>query len=92
MIWGVTDEREFIGTHFNPKSKKVGGEPFISWLERLLDPRIIINFEEFKINDHHIVVLIIQMTMSRPVTFKGSRYIRSSSSIRVGLSFGLNTY
>jgi len=82
MIWGVTDEREIIGTAFNPKSKKVGGEPFISWLERLLDPRIIINFEELEIDGQRVIVLVIQMTVSRPVTFKGERYIRSGSSIK----------
>jgi len=81
-IWGVSDDKEIIGTDFKPQSKKVGGEPFISWLERLLDPRIIINFEEFKVGDLYVVVLIIQMTVGRPVAFKGERYIRSGSSLK----------
>ena len=83
LIWGVTDKKEIVGTLFSPKTKKVKeGEPFISWLERLLDPKIIINFEEYDIDGFRIVVLTIQMTVSRPVAFKGERYIRSGSSIK----------
>ena len=51
MIWGIEDEtKEIIGTKFYPKTQKInGGEPFISWLEKLLDPRITITFEEYEI-------------------------------------------
>lgn len=82
MIWGVTDSKEFIGTTFKPQTQKVGGEPFITWLEKILDPRIIISFNELKIENQRIIVLIIQMTAGRPVSFKGQRYIRSGSSIK----------
>jgi len=82
MIWGVTDEKVIFGTDFRPQSKKVGNEPFISWLEKLLDPRIIINFEGFEVDGLYVVILIIQMTVGRPVTFRGERYIRSGSSIK----------
>ena len=82
MIWGVTDEKVIFGTDFRPQAKKVGNEPFISWLEKLLDPRIMINFEEFEIDGLHVVALVIQMTVGRPVTFRGERYIRSGSSIK----------
>ncbi len=84
MIWGIEDEtKEIIGTKFYPKTQKInGGEPFISWLEKLLDPRITITFEEYEIKGKHVVVLVIHMNAGRPVTFKGKRYIRSGSSLK----------
>lgn len=46
LIWGVNDvSKEIIGTKFYPKTEKhAQGEPFITWLERMLDPRITIRF------------------------------------------------
>lgn len=84
IIWGIEDEtKKIVGTKFYPKSHKInGGEPFITWLEKLLDPRITITFEEYEIDDKHIVVLVIHMNAGRPVSFKGERYIRSGSSLK----------
>lgn len=83
IIWGISDEKEIVGTDFYPESAKYnGGEPFISWLERMLDPRIVIDFENLTIEGKHLVVLIIHMTARRPVAFKGSRYIRSGSAVK----------
>ena len=83
LVWGISDEKEIIGTNFFPYSEKInGGEPLISWLERNLDPRISIKFQEFKVENLRVVALIIHMTVGRPVTFKGVRYIRSGSSLK----------
>lgn len=83
LVWGISDEKEIIGTNFFPYSEKInGGEPLISWLERNLDPRISIKFQEFKVENLRVVALIIHMTVGRPVAFKGVRYIRSGSSLK----------
>ena len=83
MVWGISDDKKIVGTNFKPQSKKVnGGEPFISWVERNLDPKIILTFETFKFDNIYVVALIIQMTAGRPVEFNGQRYIRSGSSIK----------
>lgn len=84
LIWGVNDvSKEIIGTKFYPKTEKhAQGEPFITWLERMLDPRITIRFEEYDIEQKHVVVLVIHMNAGRPVAFSGSRYIRSGSSLK----------
>ena len=83
MVWGIDDStREIVGTDFDPYSEKKGGEPFISWLERMLDPRIDIRFETCEADGLKVVVLIIQMTVGRPVSFRGERYIRSGSSLK----------
>ncbi|MDN5470936.1 MAG: putative DNA binding domain-containing protein, partial [Lactococcus lactis] len=83
MIWGIEDNtKNIIGTTFKPKQQKKGGEPFISWLERLLDPRLVIVFEEIHIEDKWVVVMILRMTVGRPISFKTQKYIRSGSSLK----------
>lgn len=83
LIWGIDDDsKEIVGTKFYPKTEKHGGEPFITWLERMLDPRITIRFEEYDIDQNHVVVLVIHMNAGRPVAFGGDRYIRSGSSLK----------
>lgn len=83
MIWGIEDKtKNIIGTTFKPKQQKKGGEPFISWLERLLDPRLVIVFEEIHIEDKWVVVMILRMTVGRPISFKTQKYIRSGSSLK----------
>ena len=83
LIWGISDDKKIIGTNFFPYEEKInGGEPLISWLERNLDPRISIQFQEFEIESLKVVALIIHMTVGRPVAFKGTRYIRSGSSLK----------
>lgn len=82
IIWGVSDDKEIIGTNFYPETAKKGGEPLISWLERMLDPRVSIEFKDLIIDEQHIVALSIHMTAGRPVSFNGYRYIRSGSSLK----------
>ncbi|MDR2975981.1 MAG: putative DNA binding domain-containing protein [Streptococcaceae bacterium] len=82
IIWGISDDKKLVGTNFFPQSSKKGNEPLISWLERGLDPRIMIRFEEIDFENKHFVVLVIQMSARRPVEFYGQRYIRSGSSLK----------
>ncbi|MCC9921529.1 transcriptional regulator, partial [Streptococcus agalactiae] len=83
LVWGISDDKEIIGTNFYPYTEKInGGEPLISWLERNLEPRISIKFQEFEVDTLRVVVLINHMTVGRPVAFKGTRYIRSGSSLK----------
>ena len=51
---GVNDvSKEIIGTKSYPKLKNYAqGEPFITWLERMLDPRIKCRFEEYDIEQN----------------------------------------
>jgi len=82
MIWGISDEKEVIGTKFHPETDKKGGSPFISWLEKMLDPKIIMEFKNLLVDGKHIVALVIHMNTGRLVAFRGERYIRSGSSLK----------
>ncbi len=54
----------------------------MSKVEKMLEPRITIQFEEYDIDQNHVVVLVIHMNAGRPVAFSGDRYIRSGSSLK----------
>jgi predicted HTH transcriptional regulator len=83
IIWGVQDEtRNIIGTNFNPKTEKVGNEPFENWLNKLLQPRIQFEFQEFEHQNKKLVVLEIQVQSHQPLSFQGSRYIRIGSTTK----------
>src|SRR3990170_2115490 len=41
MVWGVeAGTHKIVGTMFQPKRRKIGGEELENWLLRLLTPRI----------------------------------------------------
>lgn len=81
IIWGIEDEnKNIVGSSFNPFTKKVGGEAFINWLNRKLDPKTNFDFYQIKIFDKDIVVLIIEKATFSPISFDGKKYIRVGSS------------
>lgn len=83
MIWGIEDStKNIVGTNFKPKQEKKGGEPLVSWLERLLDPRLVFAFDEIEIESKWVVVMSIRMTVGRPISFRTQKYIRSGSSLK----------
>ena len=84
FIWGVKDKtKEIIGTIFNPKQKvsKANQMPMKTFLETFLDPRINLFWEEHQIKDKRVVALIIDVSrVTKPISFKGKRYIRVGTS------------
>ncbi|MFT4148312.1 MAG: putative DNA binding domain-containing protein, partial [Micrococcaceae bacterium] len=80
MLWGINDDKKVVGTTFKPKSQKHKSQPFITWLERNIDPELIVDFHEVKVTGLNVVVMQIHMNANRPVSFQGKRWIRSGSS------------
>lgn len=84
MIWGVEDRTKKIkGTNFNPKQKvsTKNGMPLKTFLETFLDPRINIFWEEHSLEGKRLVVLIIDVSrVTKPISFKGKRFIRVGTS------------
>lgn len=77
LIWGIDDTtHEIVGTDFRPFKEKIGNEELISWLSRLLNPRVFFKFEELEMNQKHVVVLQIDKAHSTPIAFKHEEYIR----------------
>lgn len=84
LIWGIDDKtKEPKGTNFNPETEKFGNIPLITYLEKMINPRLKLEWKYFKTETNKIVVSLIVNTefASEPVAFKGKRYIRSGSSL-----------
>lgn len=85
MIWGVRDTtKEILGTKFDPKHRKVSTKnkmPFVTFIEQFIDPHINLYWEEHEIHSKRILLLIIDVSrVSKPISFKGKRYIRVGTS------------
>ena len=81
VAWGVEDEtRALVGTHFSPRTAKKGNEPLEAWLSRLLDPQAAFRFHELLMDDKRFVLLEVDGAVHRPVSFRGTEFIRVGST------------
>lgn len=77
LIWGIDDKtHEIVGTNFNFKEAKKGSEELVSWLSRMLTPRINFEFNEVFFEDKKTVILIIDKASRQPTQFAGQEFIR----------------
>ena len=83
MVFGVEDgTRRQVGTTVVLSQEKVGGEDFINWIARLLEPRLMVDFVVFQANELNFFILAIEPTFERPVAFKGIEYVRIGSNVK----------
>lgn len=88
LIFGVQDQtKKKVGTNFKPHSQKKGGENFINWITRLIEPRIHVEFLDFSQGNLNFVFVIIEPTYERPVRFQGIEYIRIGENKRKLIEF-----
>ncbi len=77
LIYGVDDQtHEIVGTSVNLKKEKKGGEIFENWLNRMVSPRINIEFNTCEISGKRIEIASIEPAYDRPVRFINVGYIR----------------
>nr|WP_298573035.1 ATP-binding protein [uncultured Mogibacterium sp.] len=81
VLWGIdNDTHEIVGTEFNYRTKKgEGNEDLEPWLRRLLSDNANFEFEEVKIDNKNVVILIIYKAIGKTVFFKNVEYIRVGS-------------
>ena len=81
QAWGVRDgTHEVVGTAFDPKAAKVGGEALENWLLRLLSPKINFFFHEVTgLEGGRVVLLEVAAASHHPVQFKGVEFVRFGS-------------
>jgi len=80
LLWGIDDSTHaIVGTAFDPKSAKRGGEELESWLLRQLTPKIGFRFFEAAMPEGRVVILEIEKAFKHPVRFSGVEYIRIGS-------------
>lgn len=80
LLWGIDDATHaFVGTTFEPASKRVGGEELESWLLRQLAPKIEFRFRRVEVDGHVLVLLEIDRAFRHPVQFAGAEFVRVGS-------------
>src|SRR3990170_2287693 len=80
IVWGVeASTHKVVGTTFQPKRRKIGGEELENWLLRLLTPRIDFTIHAFERAQLPVVLFEIQAANSTPVRFKQEAFIRVGS-------------
>jgi predicted HTH transcriptional regulator len=81
LVYGVENESyKIVGTNFNPKTKKIGGEELENWLGVLLNPSINFNIHRFEYSPRiWVVIFEIDQAVGFPVSFKQRSYIRVGS-------------
>ena len=81
MVWGINDEtHKVVGTDFQPKEARKGGEELEAWLSRMTNPRLSFSFFEVPVEGSRVVLLEIPCAEKQPVQFAGVEYIRIGSN------------
>jgi predicted HTH transcriptional regulator len=78
LVWGVEDETlRLVGTSFQPGiAKAKGNEDLVPWLTRSLEPRRLLDFQEFQKDGLSFVILQIEATTRNALKFLREPYIR----------------
>ncbi len=80
ILWGVEDlHRQILGTSFRPRETKIGNQELESWLFMQMDPQVDYRIYENVIDGKCVVLFEIMPASNRPVSFKGTEYIRIGS-------------
>ncbi|MEZ5872399.1 MAG: ATP-binding protein [Nitratireductor sp.] len=80
VVWGVDNKtHEIVGTDVNLKIEKVKGEEFEHWLNKLLKPKVGIEFHTFWIGGKRVEIIEITPGYEQPVRFLNNAYIRVNS-------------
>jgi len=80
LLFGIDDQSlAAVGTNFNFSKEKIGNQELESWIAINLEPRIDFRVFEFNYKTKPLVIIRIDPTKIRPVSFKGIEYIRVGS-------------
>jgi predicted HTH transcriptional regulator len=82
LVFGISDDREVVGTTFQPLSQKKGNEELESWLLRRLSPGIDVQVFEFDFRGKQVTMFEIPAASGQPVRFSHEAYIRIGSTTR----------
>jgi ATP-dependent DNA helicase RecG len=83
LVYGVRDSNlEVVGTSFDFYQAKKGNEPLENWLSRSLDPRIDFQPNQFDIEGKRVILIRIDATRMKPVSFMGNEFIRVGSTTK----------
>lgn len=81
LIYGISDNKEIIGTKFDFKKAKKGAQELENYILTLLKPRISFNVINLEYEgDRRVQIIEIETNTNIPVKFKDIEYIRVNST------------
>jgi ATP-dependent DNA helicase RecG len=84
IVWGIEDKSlKKIGTTVRLTTLTKGGESIENWLNRIIEPRLMMEFHDFLDEDGKRYALIgIEPTYDKPVKYAGTAYIRIGQNVK----------
>lgn len=80
IVYGIENNtHKVVGTTFDPTTFKIKGQELKNYLETQIDPPCNFEFIKGEIDGFHVVVAIIEASISYPTKFKKVPYIRVGS-------------
>lgn len=77
LIFGVEDgTKKPVGTDIRLQQMKQGNEDFTNWLNRMIEPKIMLEILDFNCDGLAYSVIAIEPSYERPVKFSGMEFIR----------------
>jgi ATP-dependent DNA helicase RecG len=83
MVFGVENRTHAkVGTVVRLNNLKNGGENFINWVSRMIEPRLTLDFRDFESEGLSFAIIEIEPSYDRPVRFAGAEWIRVGENKR----------
>jgi ATP-dependent DNA helicase RecG len=83
VVYGIENgSHHRVGTTLRLKKKKVGGENFENWLNRMLRPSLNIELCDFECDGLKFSIIELEPSYHAPVKFDGVEYIRIGENTR----------
>lgn len=77
LIYGIENKtKNRVGTDVVFQDMKKSGEDFQNWINRMIEPKILIEFIDFECDGVRYAMVVVEPTYDRPVKFYGAEYIR----------------
>lgn len=81
LIFGLSDNKEIMGTDLDLSNKKIGNTSLSFWLNSLLYPSDIFDYDDLNINEKKIIIIRIRKAKDYTTTFKKIEYGRVNDSL-----------
>jgi ATP-dependent DNA helicase RecG len=83
LVFGVQNKtKKLVGTSVRLNELKKGNENLETWLSRMVEPQLLMEFLDFEDAGKHFGILTIQPTYDRPVQFMNIKYVRVGDAIK----------
>lgn len=80
LVWGIDDSsHEVLGTTFNPRKAKKGGEEIENWLHHVLSENASFRFFSVEYEDKKVVLAQVEPARGHTVDYQSTAYIRVGS-------------